>query len=185
MARQSSDLPRPAAFLDRDGVINIDSGYPHRIDDLVFTPTAANAIRRLNAASYWTIVVTNQSGVARGMFTLEDVDIFHAEMQRRLAVHGAAIDAFYVAPYHPDGVVLDFAIEHDDRKPGAGLLFRAMRDRPVDRDRSFLIGDRESDLEAARRAGIRGVLVPSNRCDLDATVARFLDPELDRRELQC
>jgi D-glycero-D-manno-heptose 1,7-bisphosphate phosphatase len=169
----SSDA-RPAAFLDRDGVLNIDTGYPHRGEDLVLTVTAAAAVRRLNEAGYWVLVLTNQSGVARGLFTLDAVDAFHEAMQARLAQAGARVDAFYVAPYHPDGTTAPFNIHHEDRKPGAGLFHRALRDFPVLMQRSFMIGDKPSDMEAARRAGVRGVLVPADRCDLEAAVVAEL-----------
>ncbi len=165
---------RAAAFLDRDGVINVDHGYTHRAEDLAFTPTAAAAILRLNRAGYHTIVVTNQSGIARGLFGLDDVERFHDEMQRRLALSGAHIDAFYVAPYHPDGTVTRYAIDHPDRKPGAGMILRALADWPIDPAASFLIGDKASDMAAARLADVRGVLVPANTCDLDRVVADLL-----------
>ena len=163
--------PQPAAFLDRDGVLNVDTGYPHRADDLVLTPTAAAAVRRLNRAGYWVLVLTNQSGVARGLFDLAAVDTFHQALQSRLGEVGAHVDAFYVAPYHPDGTVAPFDIDHEDRKPGAGMFHRALRDFPILTGRSFMIGDKPSDMEAARRAGVRGILVPADRCDLDAAVA--------------
>lgn len=167
-------LPRPAAFLDRDGVLNVDTGYPHRPDELVLTPTAADGVRLLNQAGYWVIVVTNQSGVARGYFTEDDVDRFHAEIGRRLAERGARIDAFYGCFHHPDAVVERYRADHPDRKPGPGMLLRAMRDRPVDAARSFMVGDKLSDCEAAARAGVDCVLVPADRCDLAAVVRNRL-----------
>lgn len=166
---------RPTAFLDRDGVINVDSGYPHRPEELVLTPTAARGIARLNRAGCLTIVVTNQSGVARGLFDLLAVDCFHAAIQARLAEEGARIDAFYVAPYHPDGTVARFAINHPDRKPGPGMILAAMAEWPVDRARAVLFGDKGSDMEAAARAGIPAVRLPSNSCDLDGAIAAWLD----------
>ena len=168
---------RPTAFLDRDGVLNVDTGYPHRPDQLVLTPTAAQAVTRLNRAGCLAIVVTNQSGVARGLFDLAAVDRFHAALQERLAEAGGRIDAFYTAPYHPDGVVSPFAIVHDDRKPGPGMLLRAMREWPVDPARAVLFGAKSSDMEAARRGGIAGVRVESDQCDLDAVVRRWLEAD--------
>ena len=162
---------RPAAFLDRDGVLNVDTGYPHLVEDLVLTPTAAAAVRRLNQAGYWVLVLTNQSGVARGLFDLDAVDAFHEALQRKLGEVGGHVDAFYVAPYHPDGTVAPFNIDHEDRKPGAGMFNRALRDFPVVTSRSFMIGDKPSDMEAARRVGVRGILVAADRCDLDAAVS--------------
>ncbi len=165
---------RPAAFLDRDGVLNVDTGYPHRPDQLEMTPTATAAVRRLNQAGYLVLVLTNQSGVARGLFTLRDVDAFHEAMRAMLSLAGGHIDAFYVAPYLPGGVVAPFNVEHEDRKPGTGMFRRAMADFAIDRERSFMIGDKPSDVEAAERAGIRAILVTSDRCDLDAVVAAEL-----------
>ncbi len=165
---------RPVAFLDRDGVINIDTGYVWRARDLSLTPTAAAGIRLFNEAGYRVIVVTNQSGVARGLYTLADVDAFHAAMRDRLATDGARIDAFYVAPWHPEGSVPEFCIAHDDRKPGPGMLLRAMRDFPTIRDGSVIIGDRPGDIEAGARAGLPGILVPANVCDLAATARDWL-----------
>ena len=165
---------RPAAFLDRDGVINVDHGYTFRPDDLVFTPTAVQGIRRLNEADYLVIVVTNQSGIARGLYDVEDVERFHLHMNHLLAASGAEIDAFYCAPYHPDGVVPRFATDHDDRKPGAGMLMAAMRDLPIRRAGSFLIGDKPSDAEAAARAGVPSILITPNKGDLLAAVRQML-----------
>jgi D,D-heptose 1,7-bisphosphate phosphatase len=163
---------RPAAFLDRDGVLNVDHGYVHRIEALELMPGAARAVRRLNEAGFLVIVASNQSGVARGYYTLDDARRFNAALRARLAEEGARIDAFYLAPYHPDGVVADYARNHDDRKPGPGMLLRALAEWPVDAARSFLIGDRESDLEAARRAGLPGHLYRGG--DLDAFVRDVL-----------
>lgn len=170
---------RPAAFLDRDGVINVDHGYTFRIEDLEFTPTAVEGIRLLNEARYPVLVVTNQSGVARGLYGTADVERFHEHMREALAERGARIDAFYYSPYHPDGIVADFAIEHDDRKPGAGMILRAMGDWNIRREGSFLIGDKQSDAESAAAAGIVSLLIEPNNGDLAAAV-RTLLPQLTR-----
>ena len=152
---------RPAVFFDRDGVLNEDSGYPHRAEDLRWTPGAREAVRRVNAAGWWAFVVTNQSGVARGLYGLEAVERFHAAMAAQLAEAGAWIDAFYLCPFHPEATVARWRHpDHPERKPNPGMLLRAMREHAVDREGSFLIGDRESDLEAARRAEVRPVLYP-------------------------
>ncbi|PZU10300.1 HAD family hydrolase [Sphingomonas sp.] len=169
------DRSRPAAFLDRDGVINVDHGYVFRPEDLLFTPTAAKGIRLLNEAGYWVIVVSNQSGVARGLYGTQEVERFHMHMQALLAAEGARIDAFYYSPYHPEGSVEPYACDHDDRKPGPGMLLRAMRERPIRHDGSFMIGDKQSDVEAADRAGIPGLLVPSDICDLAAAAASLIE----------
>jgi D-glycero-D-manno-heptose 1,7-bisphosphate phosphatase len=162
LERGRRELPlvrtRPAAFLDRDGVINFDKGYTHRPEDLRFLPGAIDAIRHFNDAGYLVIVVTNQAGVARGYYTLDDAHRFNAEIQLHLSAEGAHIDQFYVAPYHPEGSIAEYAIDHDDRKPNRGMLIRAFTEWPIDKSRSFLIGDRRTDVEAARRAGIPGYL---------------------------
>jgi D-glycero-D-manno-heptose 1,7-bisphosphate phosphatase len=168
-------VSRPAAFLDRDGVINVDTGYTHRTDDLVFTPTAVEAIRLLNAADYRVLVVTNQSGVARGLYGVAEIEAFHAHMDRVLGAAGARIDAYYYAPYHPDGTIAEYAVEHEDRKPGAGMIRRAMRDWNVKAEGSFLIGDRQSDADSAATAGLPCRLIEPNIGDLAAAVRSFLD----------
>jgi D-glycero-D-manno-heptose 1,7-bisphosphate phosphatase len=156
----------PAAFLDRDGVLIVDSGYPHRPQDLVLIPGAAAGVRRLNAAGYKVVIVTNQSGVARGLFTLNEMDAFHVRLSRTLAREGAVVDAIYACPYLPDAPVAAFSHpDHPDRKPNPGLLLRAIKDLDLDPARSFLVGDKPSDLEAARRAGVAGCLFEGG--DLD------------------
>jgi D-glycero-D-manno-heptose 1,7-bisphosphate phosphatase len=146
-----------------------------RPDCLDFTPTAIEAIGLLNRADYLVLVVTNQSGVARGLYGLAEVDAFHAHMNAALAEAGAHVDAFYHCPYHPDGTVAEFAIEHEDRKPGAGMIRRAMRDWNVAAEGSFLIGDRQSDADAAAAAGLRSRLIEPDVGDLAAAVRSFID----------
>ena len=147
---------RPAAFLDRDGVLNVDSGYTHKPEQLEFIPGAAEAVRHLNDAGFYVFVVTNQAGIARGYYGLDDAHRFHRAMQDALNAQGAHIDAFYMAPYHPEGTVPEFAIDHIDRKPNPGMILRALDEWPVVKDRSFLIGDKESDIQAAEAAGLPG-----------------------------
>ncbi|BCP53392.1 D,D-heptose 1,7-bisphosphate phosphatase [Kaistia sp. 32K] len=160
-----SRVLRPAAFLDRDGVINVDHGYTYRPEDLTFVDGAPAAIRRLNEAGYLVVVVTNQSGVARGYYGEADVARFHAHMQRELAKVGARIDAFYACPYHAEGTVAAYRVDHPDRKPKPGMILRALHQLPIDRERSFLIGDQPSDMAAAASADIAGY--PFSGGDLD------------------
>lgn len=167
-------MSRPAAFLDRDGVINVDHGYAHRPEELEFTPTAIEGIRLLNEAGYPVLVVTNQSGVARGLYGLAEVEAFHAHLNAALGKAGAHVDAFYFCPYHPDGTVAEFAIAHEDRKPGIGMIRRAMREWDVGTEGSFLIGDKQSDLDAAAAAGIAGYWIAPNQGDLAALVRECL-----------
>lgn len=159
-------MMRPAAFLDRDGVLNVDSGYLYRARDLVWIEGAARAISRLNAAGYLVLVVTNQSGIARGLYTTDDMHGLHRSMADALACAGAKIDAFYYCPHHPEhGAERDCLC----RKPRPGMLERAFREWPVDKARSFMIGDRTTDLEAAAAAGLPGYLFAGG--DLDVFVA--------------
>jgi D-glycero-D-manno-heptose 1,7-bisphosphate phosphatase len=160
MSMHSEPLARtkkPAAFLDRDGVLNFDRGYTHRPDDLVMIPGAATAVRLLNEAGYYVFVVTNQSGVARGLYSEAAIDQVHGHMQKILMKEGAHIDAFYYCPHHPEGTVTEFAISCRCRKPEPGMLEQAASEWPVERGRSFLIGDRDHDLAAAAAFHIRGV----------------------------
>lgn len=159
----------PAAFLDRDGVLIEDVGYPNREDQLRFLPGAADAVRRLNGLGYMCVIVTNQSGVARGMFSLAQMEAFNALIVRRLAARGGIIGAVYACPYHAEAVDERWRHpDHPDRKPNPGMILRAIADHRIDQTRSFLIGDQPSDLEAARRGGIPGFRFDGG--DLDAFV---------------
>ena len=150
---------RPAVFLDRDGVLNVDVGYPHLAEHLTLMPGAAEAVARLKARGLFTVIVTNQSGVARGMFDVRAMDDFNALVVRRLAEQGAAIDAVYACPFHDTAVDPRWQHpDHPDRKPNPGMILRAATDHGLDLTRSFMIGDKDSDMEAARRAGIPGYL---------------------------
>ncbi|HEY8002867.1 MAG TPA: HAD family hydrolase [Phenylobacterium sp.] len=150
---------RPALFLDRDGVLNEDQGYVHRWEDFRWIPGARETVAAFNRAGWLVIVVTNQSGVGRGFYSEADMHALHARMSEDLATVGGHIDAFYHAPQHPDAPV--DAYRHPDppdRKPNPGMILRALGEWPIDKARSLLIGDKPSDLEAALRAGVRGVL---------------------------
>ncbi|HET9714930.1 MAG TPA: HAD family hydrolase [Pseudolabrys sp.] len=148
---------RPAAFLDRDGVLNVDHGYAHRAEQLQWIQGAQESVRLLNQFGYYVLVISNQSGVARGYFDETAVKSFHARMQRELAQHGARVDAFYYCPHHPDAVVKSLAVRCRCRKPGVGMLEQAAREWPLDIARSFLIGDKDDDMAAAAAFNIRGI----------------------------
>jgi D-glycero-D-manno-heptose 1,7-bisphosphate phosphatase len=150
--------PRPALFLDRDGVINVDRGYVSRIEDFEWIEGAAEAIAAFNRQGWWVFVVTNQSGVAHGLYTEADMEALHAWMQAELEQLGARIDRIYHCPFHEQGSIKRYKKESYDRKPRPGMLIRAMTDYPVVRERSFLIGDKQADLEAAKAAGVEGFL---------------------------
>jgi D-glycero-D-manno-heptose 1,7-bisphosphate phosphatase len=176
MTAQSSgfELKRPAAFLDRDGVLNVDHGYAHRLDQLEWTEGAPAAVRLLNESGYYVFVATNQSGVARGYYDEPAVDRVHADMQAALRAQGAHVDGFYYCPHHPDGTVPHYAVTCRCRKPGTGLLEQAAQEWPLDLSRSFLIGDKASDLKAAADFGIDGILFDARTESLVATVRRRL-----------
>ena len=147
----------PAVFLDRDGVLIEDTGYPHLEEHLRLVTGAAEAVRRLNQLGFLCVIVTNQSGVARGLFSEDQMKAFNALIVRRLAAGGAVIGAVYACPYHSEGRVEAWIHpDHPDRKPNPGMILRAIADHGIDPARSFLIGDQPSDLEAARRAGLPG-----------------------------
>ncbi|HEU4661219.1 MAG TPA: HAD family hydrolase [Pseudolabrys sp.] len=148
---------RPAAFLDRDGVLNVDRGWTHHPDQLEWIAGAHQAVRLLNETGYYVFVVTNQSGIARGFYDVAAVESLHAHMQESLQAQGAHVDAFYFCPHHPEGTVKAFAVTCLCRKPGTGMLDQAAREWRIDRARSFMIGDRDDDVGAARAFGIRGV----------------------------
>ncbi len=170
-----------AALLDRDGVLNVDRGYTHRPEDLEFVPGAVDAVRRLNRSGRRVIVITNQAGVAWGLYDEAAVDRFHAAMSAALEAQSAHIDAFYYCPFHPAAAVEAYRhADHPDRKPNPGMVLRALRDFDVAPERAFLIGDRDSDIQAAAAAGVRGYLYESG--DLDQFVEGVLRAENHRTQ---
>ncbi|HEY1448878.1 MAG TPA: HAD family hydrolase [Caulobacteraceae bacterium] len=172
----STDGRRAAVILDRDGVLNVDFGYVGEVSRLQWIDGALRAVRRLNDAHLLVIVATNQSGVARGFFDLAAVDALHAQMVADLAASGAHIDAFYVCPYLPDAPVAAFAHpDHPDRKPNPGMIHRALSEWSIDPARALVIGDKERDLEAGRRAGVAGALFPGG--DLDKFIVGLALPK--------
>lgn len=167
---------RPAVFLDRDGTLNEEVGYLHRVADFRWIPGAPEAVRRLNDAGLPVLVVTNQAGVARGLYTEADVDHLHAYMTAELARHGAHVDAFYFSPYHPEGIVERYRRASPCRKPGTALFEQAVAEWHVDAARSFVVGDKTTDLAPGRALGMRTVLVETGygRAERERAQADFV-----------
>lgn len=148
-----------AVFLDRDGVLIEESDYLDSLDKIrIFSP-AFEAVSLLNQHGFLVIVVSNQSGVARGYFPIGFVTFSHEFLKNAFASRGATIHHFYFCPHLPEGMVKEFAIDCDCRKPKPGMLTRAFRDYRIDPSSSYMIGDKRSDLEAGLRGGVRPILV--------------------------
>ena len=148
-----------AVFLDKDGTLIEDVPYNVDPDRMTLMPGAGEALRRLSDAGYRLIVVSNQSGVARGLFAESALPAVEQRLREMLAEYGAPIAGFYYCPHHPDGVVPDYAIHCDCRKPEPGLILRAAQEHGIALDESWFIGDILNDVEAGRRAGCRTILL--------------------------
>ena len=174
--RAQTELPRrvrrPAVFFDRDGVLNRDIGYLHRPDEVEWLEGAGKAVRLCNDAGYFVFVVTNQAGVARGYYGEKDVHTLHDWMNAELARQGAHVDAFEYCPHHPEGVEGPYRRTCRRRKPEPGMLEDLLSAWPVDKDQSFLIGNMQSDMDAAAAAGLKAHLYQGG--DLAAFVASRL-----------
>ncbi|MBN9518012.1 D-glycero-beta-D-manno-heptose 1,7-bisphosphate 7-phosphatase [bacterium] len=150
---------RPAVFLDRDGVLIEDAHYVGSPDRVSLLPGAAEAVAGLNRAGWAVVVVTNQAGVAKGYFTPAAVETVHEFLAEQLAGYGARIDGFYFCPHHPEGEVAAYRVRCACRKPAPGMIRAAAADLGLDPARSWMVGDRATDLEAGAAAGCRTVLV--------------------------
>lgn len=174
--------PRPGILLDRDGTIIVDHGYVGSVERVEFIEGAAGAIAKINRARIPVVVVTNQSGVARGFYGIDDVAHVHRHIAEKLAEHGAHIDLFLFCPYHPDGVVEAFARASDDRKPGPGMAKAAAQALNLDLSASWVVGDRPEDVGLARAVnasvvylGPDGSVPPDvRRCDDLASATTFI-----------
>jgi D-glycero-D-manno-heptose 1,7-bisphosphate phosphatase len=162
LSQARSELPsilrRPALFLDRDGVVNLDHGYVHRWENLQMVSGVAETIAAFNEAGWFVFVVTNQAGVARGFYDEGAIALLHEQIRNWLAARGAHVDAFYYCPYHPEAAIGAYRLDHPDRKPRPGMLLRAMEEWPVIPQQALMVGDKETDLAAAAAAGVAGRL---------------------------
>jgi D-glycero-D-manno-heptose 1,7-bisphosphate phosphatase len=147
-------VPTPALFLDRDGVINEETHYLYRIEDVQWVPGIFSLCRRATELGYKLVVVTNQAGIGRGIYTQVDFDTLTAWIHAEFASRKTPLAATYHCPYHPQGLG-EYQRDHEDRKPSPGMIFRAARDLDLDLSRSLLIGDRCTDIAAANAAGLR------------------------------
>ena len=155
-----------AVFLDRDGVINLDRAYVHRWEDFEFVPGALDAAARLAAAGWTLVVVTNQSGIARGYYTEDDYQALTRQMVDAFAARGVPVAAVYHCPHHPSGRVAALAVDCECRKPAPGMLLRAAREHGLSLPDSMMVGDKPSDIAAARAAGVgRAYLVASDNAE--------------------
>jgi D-glycero-D-manno-heptose 1,7-bisphosphate phosphatase len=148
-------MPQKALFLDRDGVINHEVGYLHRTEDVRFVDGIFSLCGTAQSLGYALVVVTNQSGIARGLYTPADFETLMRWMSAQFAERGITLTAVYHCPYHPTHGIGEYQRESEDRKPSPGMLLRAARDYDLDLTQSILIGDRCSDIAAANAAGLR------------------------------
>ena len=171
-------MAQKAVFFDRDDTLLNDPGYIQRPDQVLLLPGAAEALIQLRKMGYFLIIVTNQSGVARGLITEDQLEVIHQRLKKLLAAEGAQIDDIYYCPYHPEGTVKDFSVESNLRKPNAGMFFQAEKDHDIDLEQSWMIGDSYRDIKAGMSAGCHTILV-----DVPGKirVKKEGDPEPDRK----
>ena len=154
-------MAKAAVFLDRDGTVNIEAGYIRELKNLNLIPGAADVIRALNQQGVPVVLVTNQSGPARDYYPESWVHQLHERLEKLLAAEGAHLDKIYYCPHLPDGVVPEYTQNCDCRKPEPGMLLAAAKDLDLDLTRSFMIGDKATDVEVGQRVGAKTVLLTS------------------------
>jgi D-glycero-D-manno-heptose 1,7-bisphosphate phosphatase len=172
---------RPAAFLDRDGTINVERGYVTRPEDLVLIEGVTDAIRELNENGILVVVVSNQSGVARGLMTEEDLARVHERLEDLLLEGGAKLDGAYYCPNYEGGIVERYTRNVRCRKPARGMIDLAVAELPIDLPASVVVGDHPTDIELANAIGIPGILVETGKGPVTLTSASALGIEIAHR----
>ena len=155
-------MPNKALFLDRDGVINVDKHHVYKIEDCEFIEGIFDLCRKAKSEGYLIIVVTNQAGIAKGKYTEEDYFKFRDYVHKEFENQGCPIDAEYFCPYHTEAVIEKYRKDSYDRKPNPGMILKAQKDFDIDLSQSILIGDKESDIGAGKKAGINKILLIHN-----------------------
>lgn len=175
---------RRAVFLDRDGTLIHDPGYLSDPEGVELLPGVAEGLCALRAAGFELVIVTNQSGIARGKYTVEQYESVAARLEALLADQGIEITGAYYCPYHPEGTVAPYNVDHEDRKPASGMWHRAAADLDVELAASWSIGDGERDIVAGKRAGTRGVLLTGGRDKWPLPVLGPFDPDFVARDMR-
>lgn len=170
-------MKRRALFLDRDGVINVDTGYVHCRERFEFVEGIFDLVRHAVTSGFLVIVITNQAGIGRGYYTEREFHDLMAWVAEQFAMQGGRIDGVYFCPFHPEHGVGEYRKDSDLRKPAPGMLLAAAADFDIDLAHSVMIGDTEADMQAARRAGVGACLLVSTACGTDGvrTVASLRD----------
>jgi D-glycero-D-manno-heptose 1,7-bisphosphate phosphatase len=172
------ELPSTTAiFLDRDGTLIEEIGYLHRLEDIQIYPEAFEAVKKINQSGAQAIVITNQSGIGRGLYTETDFRAVQDELIRQLAEHGIPIAGDYHCPHHPTGARGDYLRKCDCRKPAPGMLLSALADFDVDPAQSFMVGDTLNDVTAGQNAGVRGILLRTGYGEGQAGEAGAIVPD--------
>lgn len=150
---------KKAILLDRDGTINVEKDYLHKIEDFEFEKNVVEALKIFSSLGYTMAVVTNQSGIARGYYTEDDLQKLNEYIKKELEKHGVIIEKFYYCPHHPENGIGKYKIDCICRKPNTGMLDEAIKEFDIDRTNSFMVGDTIADIDAGSRAGLTPVLV--------------------------
>ncbi len=155
-----AEQTKAAVFLDRDGTISSDEfGYINDPKGYHLYPNTGEALRMIQSLGYLLFIVTNQSGIARGRVTLEQLDAVHAKLRDLLLAEKVKLDQIYYSPYYAEGIVAPYNIAHEDRKPGLGMFYRALKEYGFDPKRSWMVGDRYSDIAFGKKAGLKTILL--------------------------